>query len=188
MNRRIFVLIVGLLLIVQAIPMGHAEYVGSAPSSAVFLSQTRKHTCTLIAAAMMLRNYAELHQMDPESFSESAVRGASWRDGLIHDFDIDSINVQCTSTIREAEDRKEYLILFLRFHPEGVVIYDADLPHAILLFGYDSETDTFFCADTTTRRAGRPIPLTESLLKGKDQDSVIRSIDRLWYITGVRTG
>ena len=33
-------------------------YVGSRPAAGVYLTQTRRHTCTLIAATMMLRNYA----------------------------------------------------------------------------------------------------------------------------------
>ena len=175
-----------LILLFLLLPPAGAEYIGSRPSQAVFLSQTRKHTCTLIAASMMLRNFAELNGMDREYFSESNVRKAAWRDGLRHDFDVGRLNVQCTPTIREAEDRKAYLILFLRYHPEGIVIYDADLPHAILLLGYDSDTDIFYCADTTTKRAGKAIPLTESLLRGRDQDAIIRSLDRLWYITGIQ--
>ena len=175
-----------LVAVIASTLAASAEYVGSDPSQAVYLSQTKKHTCTLIAAAMMLRNFAELHQMDPELFPEESVRSSAWHDGLRHDFDVMHINVQCTSTILETDDRKAYLITFLRHHPEGIVIYNADQPHALLLLGYDSDTDVFYCADTTTKRAGQRIRLTDSLLKGQDQEAIIRSLDRIWYVTGIQ--
>lgn len=74
------------------------------------------------------------------------------------------------------------MIECLRQHSEGIVIYDANAPHAIWLFGYDDSTDTFYCADTTTDVAGRAIRLEESILRRKTQEEKIETLDRIWYI------
>lgn len=169
----------GMLLMTGA----RAEYIGSTPDSGVYVVQSQKHTCTLIATTMMLRNYAYQNDTVYEMVTESAVRNCAWNSrGLKWDFTLGSVNVQVSHDIREAEDKKAYLIDCLRLHQEGVVIYDAGAPHAIWLFGYDADTDTFYCADTTTDVAGRAITLEESILKGESQEEKIESIDRIWHI------
>lgn len=164
-----------------------AEYIGSEPAEEIYVVQSKKHTCTLIAATMLLRNYASQHNFSVEEMTESNVRNKAWNDrGLSWDFTVNNINVQVVHEIKEAQDKKAYLIHFLQYHPEGVVIYDANAPHAIWLFGYDEETDTFYCADTTTDVAGRTIRLEESIIPGKTQEDKIQTIDRIWYVTGTR--
>ena len=69
--------------------------------------QSRRHTCTLIAATMMLRNYAEQTEGDGDAVTESAVSAAAWNSrGLKWDFTVDGVNVLCSHDIREAEDKK----------------------------------------------------------------------------------
>jgi hypothetical protein len=79
-------------------------------------------------------------------------------------------------------DKKAYLINVLTYHPEGVVIYDTGAPHAIWLFGYDEDSDTFYCADTINSKGGHAIPLSESIIKGKTQQDKVNTIDKIWYI------
>ena len=164
---------------------GQAEYIGSEPVEEIYVVQSRRHTCTLIAATMMLRNYAEQNDHPLEEMTESTVRSSAWSScGLSWDFTVNSINVQVGHEIKDSEDKKEHLIQLLHEHPEGVVIYDANAPHAIWLFGYDDATDTFYCADTTTDVAGRAIRLEESILRGETQEEKIQTIDRIWYVAG----
>ena len=59
-------------------PVGLAEYVGSMPEEGVYVVQSQKHTCTLIAATMMLRNYASRCDNLYEQVTESAVRQYAW--------------------------------------------------------------------------------------------------------------
>ena len=99
------------------------------------------------------------------------------------DFTLGSVNVKVCHDIRDVKDKKAYLIEVLKEYDEGVVIYDANAPHAIWLFGYDAETDTFYCADTTTSVAGRAITLQESILSGKTAEDKINTIDRIWRVT-----
>lgn len=164
-------------------PLARAEYVGSEPAESVYIVQSRRHTCTLIAATMMLRNYAEQTAGDGDAVTESAVSAAAWNSrGLKWDFTVDGVNVLCSHDIREAGDKKAYLIAMLSEHPEGFVIYDADMPHAVWLFGYDDEMDVFYCADTTTDIAGSAIPLADCILPGETQQEKIDRIDRIWYV------
>lgn len=160
-----------------------AEYVGSVPDQGVYLVQSQAHTCTLISATMMLRNYAYLKDSIYEHVTESAVRSNGWNNlGLLWDFNVGSVNVQVSHDIRDVADKKQYLIDCLGQHEEGIVIYDANAPHAIYLFGYDEETDIFYCADTTTKIAGKAIPMVFSILPGESQEEKIATLDRIWYV------
>lgn len=166
--------------------IGSAEYLGSEPKQEVYLVQSRAHTCTLIAATMMLRNYASRNGFEVDKITESAVRSCAWSSaGLSWDFTVESINVQVNQDIRHSGDKKAYLISALEKHPEGIVIYDANAPHAIWLFGYDQSKDVFYCADTTTDVAGRAIRLDESIIRGATQEDKIQNIDRIWYVVGM---
>ena len=183
MIRRLNVCLI--LLLTLALPMGaHAEYVGSHPASDVYVTQTVRHTCTLIATTMMLRNYSCQLGSPYEQVTETGVRNFAWINGrgLRQSFSIGQVTVNCSADIRECGDKKSYLIEALRAHPEGVVIYDTGAPHAIWLFGYDDETDIFYCADTITRNGGRAIPLVESIISGKTQEDKVNTIDKIWYV------
>ena len=161
-----------------------AEYIGSEPDEGIFITQTEKHTCTLIACTMMLRNHSNLTDSIYEHVSETAVRAYGWTNkGLKWNFTIGQVSVECLREISGTRDKKGYLIDLLKQHPEGFVIYDANAPHAIWLFGYDEETDTFYCADTTTDAAGKAIPLAESILKGSTQEEKIARLDRVWVVS-----
>ena len=102
--------------------------------------------------------------------------------GLSQNFTIGQVSVTCSPEIRGLRDKKGYLIMCLQEHQEGVVIYDTGMPHAIWLFGYDEDTDTFYCADTITRTGGRAIPLEESIICGTTQQDKVNTIDKIWYV------
>ena len=162
---------------------GLAEYYGSYPAEDVFITQTSKHTCTLIAATMMLRNFACQRGTPYEQVTETGVRRKAWSSyGLAHRFSLGQVDVDCSDDIRRCPDKKQYLIQSLQAHKEGVVIYDTGAPHAILLFGYDEDTDTFWCADTIQTRGGRAITLEESIIRGATQQDKVNTIDKIWYI------
>jgi len=159
-------------------------YVGSRPDGGVYVTQTRKHTCTLISATMMIRNYADRIGRDLDDFTEKNVGKTGWSSkGLSHCFSVDGISVTVNKDIKNAPDKKAYLVNILKKYPEGVVIYDSGAPHAIFLFGYDSATDTFYCADTIEKNGGKSITLEESIIKGGSQQAQIDTIDRIWHIS-----
>ena len=159
-------------------------YYGSHPADDVYMTQTVAHTCTLIAATMMLRNYSCQRGSPYEQVTETGVGRFAWTKqyGLSQSFDIGQVSVRCSPEIRGIRDKKSYLIMCLQEHEEGVVIYDTGMPHAIWLFGYDEDTDTFYCADTITRNGGHAIALEESIIRGATQQDKIDTIDKIWYV------
>ena len=163
-------------------------YFGSHPADDVYQTQTIPHTCTLIAATMMLRNFACQRGTPYLQVTETGVGHYAWtqRYGLAHSFRIGQVEVACSADIGKCEDKKQYLIQSLQAHKEGVVIYDTGAPHAILLFRYDVDTDTFWCADTFIPRGGRAITLEESSIRGADQQAKVDTIDKIWYVVEKR--
>lgn len=173
-----------LFLIFVAGAGAEGMYYGSHPADDVYLTQTRAHTCTLIAATMMLRNYSCQRGSPYEQVTDTGVERFAWTKqyGLSQSFDIGQVSVRCSPEIRNTQDKKAYLIMCLQEHSEGVVIYDTGMPHAIWLFGYDEDSDTFYCADTITRNGGHAIPLVESIIRGETQQDKINTIDKIWYV------
>ena len=168
--------------------MGDEAYYGSYPADDVFITQTIKHTCTLIAATMMLRNFACQRGSPYLQVTETGVRHYSYTKqyGLSHYFRIGQVEVTVSDEIRRVADKKEYLIQCLQAHKEGVVIYDTGAPHAIFLFRYDVDTDTFWCADTIVSRGGKAIRLEDSIIAGADQAAKVNTIDKIWYVVEKR--
>lgn len=174
-----------LALLLAAPALAADIYYGSWPDEDVYLTQTVKHTCTLVACTMMLRNcacrandgrYAEL--------TDASVRHYGWTTqyGLSHSFTVLGMEVACSDEIRRASDKKQYLIDCLKAHPEGVVIYDTGAPHAIWLFGYDAGGDLFWCADTIPSRGGHEMPLIATSIRGATQQDKVNTIDKIWYV------
>ena len=172
------------LALMLLMPQASCEYYGSHPADDVYITQTSRHTCTLIAATMMLRNFACQRGTPYIQVTDTGVRHFAWSKeyGLAHNFSIGQVQVAMADDIRRAADKKAYLIQSLKAHREGVVIYDTGAPHAIWLFGYDEESDTFWCADTIQSRGGHAITLAESIIRGETQQDKIDTIDKIWYV------
>ena len=172
-------------LLAMSAPVGaEGLYFGSHPADDVYMTQSIAHTCTLIACTMMLRNYSCQRGSPYLQVTDTAVGHYAWTKqyGLSHNFTIGQVSVTCNEDIRQCQDKKAYLINVLQYHREGVVIYDTGAPHAIWLFGYDSDTDTFYCADTINRTGGHAIPLAESIIPGATQQDKVNTIDKIWYV------
>ena len=159
-------------------------YYGSYPAEDVYITQSRMHTCTLVAATMMLRNYSCQKGSPYIQVTSSGVEHYAWSKeyGLSQNFTIGSVSVTCSAEIHDSKDKKSYLIQALEEHPEGVVIYDTGAPHAIWLFGYNEDNDTFYCADTIGKNGGRSIVLEDSIIRGATQEDKVNTIDKIWYI------
>ena len=172
------------LMLLGTAALGEGAYYGSHPARDVYITQTVKHTCTLVAATMMLRNFSCQRGSPYLQVTDTGVRRFAWSDayGLSHSFRIGQVEVACSEDIRQTSDKKRYLIDCLIEHPEGVVIYDTGAPHAIWLFGYDADADTFWCADTIQSRGGQAITLMDSSIRGGDQQAKVNTIDKIWYV------
>lgn len=182
--KRLAALLCAVFLMLSAVAGAEGVYYGSHPADDVYLTQSKAHTCTLIAATMMLRNYSCQHGSPYEQVTDTGVGHFAWTKqyGLSQSFDIGQVSVRCSPEIRTIKDKKAYLIMCLQEHSEGIVIYDTGMPHAIWLFGYDEDSDTFYCADTISRNGGHAIVLEESIIRGETQQDKINTIDKIWYV------
>lgn len=153
--------------------------------SSVFLKQENKSvtsgTCTLCAAAMLVRRVAMMRgDSDWATITESSLKnadGMNWDvEGLSWDFSIRGIRIlhpgqkYALSKLNE-EEKINTLKKLLESCPEGIVAYDRDKPHAILLTDY---TDgVFYCAEPAGSNYGR-IPISKATI-------TIAGIDDYWY-------
>ncbi len=138
----------------------------------VFLKQPPGSvTCTLVASAMLMRRVAYLRgDWDWYSITESSLMPTAWfSEGLYNSFSYKGINVTYKYVNRGDTDT---LISMLNQHPEGIVVYNYDYPHAILLTDYTN--GTFYCADPANGAPNGRIPVSQAIIS-------IYAIDKVWY-------
>ena len=113
--------------------------------------------------------------------TQEKVKSTAWLNGagLLHQFTYYGITVTYSTN---KCNTPEALINLLNEYPEGIEIYIRDLPHAVLLTRYDSETNIFYVADPVYD-GERPIMESWDRKAGKTQDTIIRTIDAYWYIS-----
>ena len=143
-------------------------------ASSVFVKQQTSVTCTLASNVMLLRRTAMMRgDSDWSSITESACRSTLWLEGagMYHNYSYKSISVSYQYI---SGSSRTALINALKEHPEGVVAYDYDYPHAILLTDY---TDgVFYCADPANNTPSGRMSVSNSLIK-------IDNVDTYWYVT-----
>lgn len=97
----------------------------------------------------------------------------------------------------DLQAKRQFFIEQLQSHPEGIVIYchPTGGQHAVLLTDYDANTDTFYCADPSSRANAGRIPLGDcTLLKivtdnysgtqyiSANQDKILAYVQQIWRI------
>ena len=141
----------------------------------VFVNQDTDVTCTLASNVMLLRR-AALMLGDPKwmTITESKCRydyGLWVGGGMVCDYtfygttkNVVVVNdaVRYVVGTNSRQSIKQYLIDMLRKHPEGIVYYDYDIPHAILLTDYVAAEDMFYCSDPNKGTPTKRVPLTNS--------------------------
>lgn len=152
-----WVLIISMMIAVPVIP---AEAATSLPTS-IYLTQEGSTTCTLSATAMMMRARMYLSNNNNwSSVTESSIKATAWisGSGLRHAFTY-SIAGNSMSISHKGVTGMSIANLktILNDHPEGIVLYVRDLPHAVFLTDYDG--DTFYCADPLFGYSGKEFPL-----------------------------
>ncbi len=151
-------------------------------ADSVFVDQQTSYTCTLASNVMMLRR-AALMLGDPNwmFITEKNCRPTIWSEygGMICDYKYNG-SIKTITVINRRVDElggksnpKQFFINMLKEHPEGVVIYDYDRPHAILLTDY---TDgQFYCSDPWYELPTKRIPISQASIS-------IESAESVWYI------
>ena len=140
----------------------------------VFIKQSSRGTCTLASSAMIMRRAAMLAGFENwEDITESSVGSVAWREGggISWTFTYDGVTMT-HDYVSSVEDLKK----LLEEHPEGIVAYDSNKPHAIALTDYDAETDTFYCSDPAECCAKARVPVSEAIIS-------LENVDVVWYVT-----
>lgn len=198
MKKRLMSFLLVLVMIFTLMPTFAIEAAAiSVNDSEVFLKQSESGKCTLASAAMMLRRRAIIDgNANWSSITESSIKETAWISGtgLRWDFTYSGMRVIRADKFESDKgysfpgmstaNKKAFLIQLLKEHPEGIEIYDLNLPHAVLLTDYDSATDTFYCADPANSSSSGRIKLTASWngTKRGSQDNIIANIGGYWYI------
>ena len=186
MKKRILSLLLVLLMVMTLVPT--EVFAISPDDSSVLLKQNTDYTCTLCSAAMMLRRRAVIDgSSNWSSITENSIRSTAWDEnaGLYWQFTYAGMSVGHYQISGSYQSKKDSMISLLSKHPEGIMIYDRDIPHAVLLTSYNSSSDTFYCADPAGGYPSGIIQLASSLLgrNGASQSTVISNIDDYWMIT-----
>lgn len=145
-----------------------------------YLKQQTSVTCTLTSAAMMMRRRACLDGLENwTDITESSLRRVAWSYvGLSHDFSMLGITV-LHSAFESGTSVESQLISLLKTHPEGIVVYNRRVPHAILVTDY---TDgVFYCADPSTAAPSGRIPVSEASIS-------ISNANFYWYVASDANG
>lgn len=157
-----------------------AAETGSVDRPEVYQKQNQRGTCTLSSAAMMLRRAAIYDGNENWSdIKESTVRKTAWAGGLKWNFTYGGMSVKHGS-LPGGSANKNRLKTLLSQHPEGIVLYDKTVPHAVLLTDY---TDgRFYCADPANCvRKGR-VPLCSAYGVKMERARAVWYIDRDSFI------
>lgn len=156
-------------------------------NSSIFLKQNTAITCTLSAAAMMLRRTAVCADYsDWKDITENSILSEAWVEGvgLRWKFTVNGISVD--HGYFSALNKKEQLIELLKLYPQGFVIYNSGSlgqSHAVFLCDYDEENDVFYAADPANSVAKGRIPLSETSMAGATQTEKINYLNAYWFVT-----
>lgn len=187
--KRFFALLLSAVLFLGMIPVPHAEAAAKFPDSIYIKPTLGGETCTLVSAAMAIR--ARLYLSGNTNWSivtEHSIFNTAWigGKGLRHSFTyyIDgnsvSMNHADTSGISVAS-----LKSLLDAHPEGIVLYCGDLPHAVFVSDYDG--NTFYCGDPSEPYSGSRRTLSSSWLGYNyeySQEKILNNVTAYWYVSG----
>ena len=171
-RRRLAALLLAVVLLVPCMPRALAADLNV--DAGFYLKQSRSGTCTLTAAAMMLRRRAYLDGLaDWVDVTENSVRPAAWSNGLSHSFTYKAMKVRYATLPADNGAKAQTLIDLLAAHPEGIVLYDRRQPHAILLTDY---TDgVFYCSDPAGNITAGRVPISSASVS-------IAGASCYWYI------
>lgn len=196
--RQSGILISFIILLLISMPVmaketeGAQEYSTEAAASAslpdsIYLQQETGSTCTLASVAMMLRARLYLSNNDQWSLvTESSIKPTAWLfgSGLYWNFTVSgtdyTVSVSHASTSGISISSLKSL---LDEHPEGIVLYCGNKPHAVYIIDY--EDDTFYCEDPLGSYAGCRRTLESSSLGAyySSQAGVLSNVTAYWYVS-----
>ena len=190
MKKRILSMLLVLVLMVALVPVSASA--ASVNDDSVFLTQQESVTCTLAASAMLLRRCAIMQgNGNWASITESSIASSAWINGigLRNSFSYAGINVSKGTLPGNLTEKINFLIWTLIEHPEGIVVYNTNVPHAVVLTDYTN--GVFYCADSGNADLRGRRPLSDSTFKWSlnttDQNTIISGLSSYWSVTNYST-
>lgn len=184
LRKRVLCLVLVLCLL-TAVPVTRAE--GLTLPDELFLTQEGSGTCTLCSAAMMVRSTLYIHGNDAwPTVTQEALRTGAWLNGvgLKWNFKYTAESCEVQVGYRGLDGiSAEGLRKILEDHPEGIVFYCGDIPHAVFLF--DEQDGVFYCAETVRGYSGERIPLEDSWIGDiyGTQERILANATAYWYVS-----
>ena len=183
--RRFVCLALVLACLMTVVPVTRAATAADLPNE-LFLTQQGNGTCTLCSATMMIRSIMYINDHPYwSSVTEAGLKPIAWYQGVglkwEFSFAMEDAIVEVGHKGVNGFSTQE-LAELLEAHPEGIVLYCGDIPHAVFLTDY---TDgVFYCAETVKGYSGERIPLEESWICTKygTQERAIANATAYWYI------
>ena len=172
-RKKLLSLVLTLVFVLTCLPAAFA--VDLNVDAGFYFKQSRGGTCTLTAAAMMLRRRAYYDGLtDWSTVTENSVRSTAWSNGLSHSFTYKEMQVGYATLPSRKQEKIQTLITLLSQHPEGIVLYDRSQPHAVLLTDYTN--GVFYCSDPAGNISSGRIPLTSSSVS-------VNGASCYWYVS-----
>ena len=173
MRKRLFALLMTICMVFTLVPAAYAEDIRD--KSDFYAKQQTSSSCTLASAAMMMRRRAYLDGLDEwSSISESSLRRVAWSYvGLSHDFSMKGITVM-HDAFNNSSSVEDQIISMLKTHPEGIVVYNRHVPHAILVTDYTG--GTLYCSDPSSAAPSGRVPVSQASIS-------ISNANFYWYVS-----
>ena len=188
MKKRILSLALALILALTVVlPMATTVDASAPYPSSLYLVQQTNVTCTLASNAMMLRARAYLSNNSSwSSITESNVEPVGWLDGAgmrwTYHYYINGNRISVAHSNVSGMSLGSLQNL-LNDHPEGIVLYCGNAPHA--QFVTDIENGVVYSADPSCAYYSGRRPIANSLL-GQiygSQANVLANATAFWYVS-----
>lgn len=139
-----------------------------------YTKQQTNSTCTLASAAMMMRRRGYLDGIENWSdLTEGTLRRVAWSYvGLSHEFTSMGMTVK-HGDFETGASVETQLQSMLKEHPEGIVVYNKSVPHAILVTDYTS--GAFYCSDPSSAAPSGRVPVSQASIS-------ITNARYYWYV------
>ena len=188
--RRLVCCVLVLACLMMVSPTGLALTAAELPEE-LFLYQQASGTCTLCSATMMIRSMLYINGHPQwSSVTEAGLKPMAWVRGVGLRWNFTYTLEDTTIEVAHSHVNgftEESLIALLEEHPEGIVFYCGNVPHAVFLTHY--EDGVFYCAETVEVYSGESISLEDSWIGTKygSQARILANATAYWYIASYET-
>lgn len=145
------------------------------------LKQEEPDSCTACALTILLRRLYYTNGQDFSHITESRLKADEtiWHPdmGLYYEIDFDGVRV-VKKFLDGETDKVEFFKNQLLKHPEGIIIYDTDAVHAVVLTDY--RDGMFYATDPAT---GRYTPIADVFtMWGTTWEEKLENVDAIWVV------